>query len=151
MRITINRRQKITFILAALLLSLNFMMRYGVWKRMQYYTLEKTRYEKLILSYHLSGPGGVEYELANILKHNPSAADFVSKATEELKDTKDAELFLHNAIAADRGSIERLRMNRLMISVAIYIIIASQALLNLAYWYYHDRHIKGKGKKGPSI
>jgi hypothetical protein len=144
MRITITRRQKITFILAALLLSLNFMMRYGVWKRIQYYTLEKTRYEKLILSYHLSGQGGVKYELANILKHNPSAAGFISKAKEELKNAKDTELFLHSAIAADRKRIERLRMNRLMISIAIYVIIASQILFNLAYWFYHDRRIGGK-------
>lgn len=146
MRITITRRQKITFILAALLLLLNFMMRYGVWKRMQYYTLEKTRYEKLVLSYNLGGSGGVEYELANILKHNPSAAGFVNKAKDELKSAKDAELFLHNAIVADRKSIERLRMNRLIISAAIYVIIAIQILFNFTRWrwFYHYKRIRSK-------
>ena len=147
MRITINRRQKITFILAALLLSLNFIMRYGVWKRMQYYTLDKTRYEKLILSYHLSGPAGVEYELANILKHNPSAAGFVNKAKDELKGAKDAELFLHGAIAADKKSIEQLRMNRFMISAAIYVIIAIQTLFNFTRWRWFNRYKRIRSKR----
>jgi hypothetical protein len=133
-KIKLRRRQIAGFVLAALLLSLNFMMRYGVWKGMLYYNLEKTRYEKLELAYQLKGREGTDYELKNILRHNPSAKDFVERTGKQLRETKDAASFLKTAHAQDREKTDHLKSNRFIISFAVYVIVAFQILISGLVW-----------------
>jgi hypothetical protein len=147
--IKLRRRQIAGFVLAGLLLSLNFMMRYGVWKTLQYYNLEKTRYEKLDLAYQLKGREGIDYELKNILRHNPSAKDFVERTGKQLGETKDAALFLKAAHAKDREKIDHLKSNRFIISFAVYVIVAFQVLLGGFVWIKDHRH-EFKPRKDPS-
>jgi hypothetical protein len=116
------------------------MMRYGVWQRMQYYNLEKTRYEKLELAYQLKGREGIDYELKNLLRHNPSAKGFVEKTEAQLKGTKDAAAYLRESNSNDRDQIKRLRSNRFIISSAVYVIVAFQALLGGLLWIKDHRH-----------
>jgi hypothetical protein len=149
LNIKLRRRQIAGFVLAGLLLSLNFMMRYGVWKGMQYYNLEKTRYEKLDLAYQLKGRAGIDYELKNILRHNPSAKGFVERTEKQLRETNDAALFLKTAHAKDRDKIDHLRSNRFMISSAVYVIVAFQVLLSGLVWIKDHRH-QFKPRKDPS-
>src|SRR5664279_3748026 len=126
LKIKLRRRQIAVMVLAGMLLSLNFMMRYGVWKKMEYYKLEKTRYEKLDLAYQLKGRAGIDYELKNIAWHNPSAEGFVDRTGKQIREAKDAAAFLKAANAEARDKIERLRSNRFVISSAIYVIVAFQ-------------------------
>ena len=148
-KIKFRRRQIAGFVLAGLLLSLNFMMRYGVWKTMQYYTLEKTRYEKLVLAYELKGREGVDYELKNLLRHNPSAKGFVARTEKQLKVTKNVAVYLKKANAKDRDQINHLRSNRFIISSAVYVIVAFQVLLGGFVWFKDHRHHFQK-RKDPS-
>jgi len=139
-KMRLRRRQIAVYVLAGLLLSLNFMMRYGVWKTMQYYNLEKTRYEKLDLAYQLKGREGIDYELKNILGHNPSAQGFVKRTEMQLKATKDIKTYLTESNAKDRDKINRLKSNRLIISSAVYVIVAFQILVNVLGWIKDNRH-----------
>ena len=139
-KIKFSRRQIAGFVLAGLLLSANFMMRYGVWKKMQYYNLEKTRYEKLELAYQLKGWEGIDYELKSILRHNPSAKGFVEKTGKQLREAEDAGVFLRVANAQDKGKINRLKTNRFIISWAVYVIVTFQILLNGLCWVKDNRH-----------
>ena len=148
-KIKFRRRQIAGFVLAGILLSLNFMMRHGVWQTMQYYTLEKTRYEKLALAYELKGREGVDYELKNLLRHDPSAKGFVEKNEKQLKVTKNVAVYLKKANAKDRDQINHLRSNRFIISSAVYVIVAFQVLLGGFVWFKDHRHHFQK-RKDPS-
>ena len=139
-KIKFRRRQIAGFILVALLLGLNFLMRYGVWKKMQYYNLEKTRCEKLELAYQLKGLKGIDYELQNILSHNPSAKDFVARIENGLKQTKDAGIFLKASHAVDSDKINHLKSNRFIISWVVYIIVTFQVLLSALSWFKDNQH-----------
>jgi hypothetical protein len=74
----------VAFMLAGLLLALNFTMRYGIWKKIQHYNSDKTRYEKLALAYHLGGQTGIDYEFKNLVKYDASAGDFVLQISDSL-------------------------------------------------------------------
>jgi len=139
MRIKLKKKQVFTLILAALLLALNFTMRYGVWKKVQRYNLDKTRYEKLALAHHLGGEAGIDYELKNLVKHDPSAAGFVRQTSARIKAAKDARLFIKSSIEGDNDKITHLKTNRFILSGIIYIVLACQALLNIRYWWKDNR------------
>ncbi len=139
-RIKPNKRQVASFILASLLLALNFTMHYGVWKQVRGYNLDKTRYEKLALAYHLGGDTGINYELNNLAKHDPSAADFVSRTSAEIREAKDVRQFIRSSMAADRDKINHLKKNRLILSGVIYFVLACQVLLNARHWWKDNRH-----------
>lgn len=129
-----------TFILAGLLLTLNFTMRNVIWKTMQRYNVDKTRYEKLALANHLSGQTGVKYELKALAKHDPSAADFVDRVSARIKETKDIRQLIRSSMAEDRDNITRLRRNRFVLSGIIYLVLAGQALMTGFYWWKENKH-----------
>ena len=135
MKLKIRKRQIAFIILATALLALNFAMRNNVWRRMQHFNQEKTRYEKLALAYKLGGQSGIDYEFKIMTKYEPSAAGFVSQTTAQLKNTKDVGLFLRAAMKKDRDNIKHLRETRNIISAAIFIIISGQVMLNIACWF----------------
>jgi hypothetical protein len=139
-KIKFKRRQIAGFVLAGLLLSLNFMMRYGVWKTMQYYSSEKTRYEKLDLAYQLKGLEGIDYELKNIVRHSPSSKGFVERTERQMRKTKDVAAFLKASNSKDRDRINHLKSNRFVISFAVYVIVAFQILINGLAWLKDNRH-----------
>ena len=139
-KIKVKRRQIVGLVLVVAFLSLNGVMRYGIWRRMQYYNLEKTRYEKLDLAYQLKGLQGIDYELKNMVRHNPLAQSFVARAGKQLKEAKDAGICLKAAHARDRHKIDRLRSSRFILSCIIYVLVAFQVLLNLLCWIKDHRH-----------
>ena len=149
-KIKFSRRQIAGMVLATMLLSLNFMMRYGVWKRMQYYNLEKTRYEELDLAYQLKGWAGIDFELKNMLKLNPSAKEFVETTEKQLRAAKDPGLILKEANARDQDQINRLRSNRFIISNAVYVVVALQVLLSGFVWYNDRRRRQSQQTTGNS-
>ena len=138
-KIKFKRRQIVGLALVVALLSLNGVMRYGVWRRIQYYNLEKTRYEKLDLAYQLKGLQGIDYELKNIVRHNPSAQGFVARAGKQLKEAKDAGICLKAAHARDRHKINRLQSSRFILSCIIYVLVTFQVLLNVLCWIKDHR------------
>jgi len=146
LQIKFKRRQIAGLVLVVALLSLNGVMRYGIWRRVQYYNLEKTRYEKLDLAYQLKGMEGIDYELKNILRHNPSAQGFVEKAGKQLKEAKDAGISLKAAHARDLHKINRLQSSRFLLSWIIYVLVFFQVLLNVFCWIKDHRHQIQPGK-----
>ena len=139
-QIKLRKRQIANFILASLLLVLNFTVRYGVSKEMRHYNADKTRYEKLALAYHLGGQTGIDYELKMMTKHDPKAADFVPQFSARIKEEKDVQLFIRQTMADDRDNISRLKKNRFVLSCIIYLILTGQALLTILSWWKDNRH-----------
>ena len=125
--------------LVVALLSLNGVMRYGIWRRMQYYNLEKTRYEKLDLAYQLKSFQGIDYELKNIVRHNPSTQGFVARVGKQLREAKDVGICLKAAHARDRHKINRLQSSRFILSGIIYVLVTFQILLNVLCWIKDHR------------
>ena len=140
MKIKITRRQIAACILAAALLALNFTMRYGIWKKTQGYNLDITRYEKLGLAYHLKGQEGIEYELAGLARHDPSAAAFVAKTAAKVKDAKDAGVFLKASLKENREEVYRLKVRRFWISAVIYLVLVCQIFFNIYCWFKDNKH-----------
>ena len=139
MQIKIGRRQKTTIILAILLLSLNFALRYGIGREMRQLNSEKTNYEKLALAHKLGGQSGIDYQLGIIAKYSRSAVGFVNKASVQIKNAKDIELFLQSAMREDRQKISRLRTSRTLVSAAIFLILAGRIILNIIYWLHDNK------------
>jgi hypothetical protein len=140
MRMKISRRQIVTVMLVIMLLSLNYMMRYGVWKEMGRFNSEKTNYEKLALAYKFGGQSGIDYQLKLLAKHDHSSAGFIAKVSAELKDVKDIESFLRSAMKADRQKIKRLRATRAMISTAIFLVVALRMIFTSTCWVRDNKN-----------